>query len=633
LNTNKEKYLDLIKAVEAERNSEQLFFENLSTNKTKFQKKEAGILLSPVVINRSYYTVGENVEIEIEKPNHQNTSFFRVGKGCKVNSLKTEESYNGTISYDNKSYLRIIIKQDLLEKSQFIYDKSIEIELTYDDRPYAVMIKTLQELLKTDNPLYTKWRSLIGHNRTLKVSHSQPSTNLNSIFPNLNTEQNFAISGSIEAASIAVIHGPPGTGKTTTIVHLIKHIHAQKSKTLVCAPSNNAVDLLVSKLNEMGLKVLRVGNLTRMDDRITHLSIEERMRNHSEWKRIKKIRIEAAEIRKEARAYKRNFGHEEKIKRKILLQESYQLKKWAKELEERLEDEIIADTEVICTTLMGASLPIMKNLKFDQLIIDEASQALEPECWIAMLKSNKVILVGDHKQLPPTVRSKVGQDLKLNTTILDQISHTIPHSFLLKCQYRMNDTILAFPNIQFYNGQLYGASEVRNLTLKDEKEIVTFIDTAGCDFEEVQGSESRSLHNPGEFFILREHLLTMKERAIGHTIGIISPYADQIKYIRQQWSDDTDLLGLEVDINTIDGFQGQEKEIIYISLVRSNSNGQIGFLEDIRRLNVALTRAQKKLVIIGDSATLGSNSTYNLLIEHCEKNATYKSAWEYMSFS
>ena len=626
-----EKYHNLIQAVEAERKSEQTFFQNLSFQKSNAQKKEAGILLSPVIINKSYYTVGEFVEIEVDRPENQHTGFFHSGKGCIISSRKSEESYHGTISYQNRRVIRILIKQDLIEKSHLLNDKSIEIELTYDDRPFAMMINTLRKVIQTTNPLHQFWKKTISGNHQ---SESNYKKNVSLSFQTfLNKEQKIAIEGMVLADNMGVIHGPPGTGKTTTIVHLCQQLTVYNEKILVCAPSNNAVDLLVKKINEVGLKVLRVGNLTRMNDQILHLSIEEKLRNHPEWKRIKKVKIEALQIKKEAQAFKRNFGPEEKRNRKNLLSEARQLRKWARDLEKRLEDEIIREAEIICTTLMGASLPILNQTRFSTLVIDEASQATEPECWIPMLLSEKVIFVGDHKQLPPTIRSTKGLELGLGVTILDQLSDRFHNSYLLKCQYRMNDQILSFSNKHFYEDQLYGAESIKNHSLPNDSKPLIFIDTAGCDFAEEPNLDSKSLKNSGEYFILREHMLKIKEMLYGHTIGIISPYADQVKYIRSEWEGESEFENIQVEIDTIDGFQGQEKDVVYISLVRSNDLQQIGFLSDLRRLNVALTRAKKKLIIIGDSATLGSHKIYLDLVNHCENYGSYKSAWEYLSFT
>ena len=314
-----------------------------------------------------------------------------------------------------------------------------------------------------------------------------------------------------------------------------------------------------------------------------------------------------------------------------MLLQAKELVKWARDLEDQLVNDIVTRSQVICTTLISCDNKSIRNLSYDTMAIDEASQALEPECWVGMLKSKRIILAGDHKQLPPTIKSKEAEKLGLATTILDKMASPLSSSFLLRCQYRMNEDILAFPNKLMYEGKLYTAEEVKNRKLSPDGYAVSFVDTVGCGFDEEYNYENRSVKNPGEYSILREILIEITPIANDQSIGIISPYAEQVRFIRNEIQEEIDFSNLDIEINTIDGFQGQEKDIIIISLVRSNDTSTIGFLKDERRLNVAITRARKKLIIIGDSATICSNKTYASLIDHIEQNGGYRSAWEYMS--
>jgi len=448
----------------------------------------------------------------------------------------------------------------------------------------------------------------------------------------LNSSQNTAVNEILKTERLAIIHGPPGTGKTTTIVELVRALLKTEKRVLVCAPSNNAVDLLASRLDKAAVKVLRIGNITRIDDNIGHLTLEEQSRNHPDWSHIKKVKIEAEEAKRIAGTYKRKFGHDQRSNRSMMYQEAKELRKWARDLEDRLVDNIVKDAQVVAGTLVGVQNRNLSDLQFETVIIDEASQALEPECWSAILKANRVILVGDHMQLSPTVKSRKAMELGLHKTLLHRMADVVKHSYLLDVQYRMNEKILSFSNEKFYNGNLLSDEKVKRWCLPSDNEPLVIVDTSGCGFDEDFNYKSRSLSNEGEYFILREFLMAHMEKIIGASIGIISPYAEQVRLIRTQIADDEDLKKLNIQVDTIDGFQGQEKELICISLVRSNTNNEIGFLKDERRLNVAMTRAMKKLVIIGDFSTLSTNELFADLIKHVEVEGVYKSGWEYMGY-
>jgi len=413
---------------------------------------------------------------------------------------------------------------------------------------------------------------------------------------------------------------------------LTKEILKSQKRIFVCASSNNAVDLLAKRIHEAGHSVLRIGNVTRIDDSLMDLTMDEKLRNHPEWAHIKKVKVQAQQLERQAQQYKRSFTATDRDERKHLKRESRELLKWSYELENRLTSEIINSCQVIATTLISASHNMIDKMRFETVIIDEASQALEPECWNAILKANKVILAGDHLQLPPTVKSPEAMQLGLAETILDRMADHIQECSLLSVQYRMNNSILSFSNEQFYKGQLTGHFSVENHTLANDTQPLIFIDTAGCGFEESLNPMQKSLKNEGEYFILREFILLKTELLLGTSIGLISPYAEQVRYIRQEISEDENLRALDIEVDTIDGFQGQEKDVIIISLVRSNDQGEIGFLKDERRLNVAMTRARKKLILIGDSATLSNHILFKNLITHIETVGNYESAWTYMKW-
>jgi ATP-dependent RNA/DNA helicase IGHMBP2 len=625
-----DRYLTLIKAVEEERKNEEAFFVNALATQSMKRKVELGFAWYPARITSKYYTIGENVEIELERIRDINTSHkLKTGLGVKITTTNAnnEIEYFGTISFLRKNKMKILLRVDVISRDSLPDNVNYAIEMVYDERPYAIMKDALKKVMDAkDGPI----KSLREGIRKLSLLDDENDYFVEREYPHLNPSQQLAVAKSLKAGQFAIIHGPPGTGKTTTLVSLITEIVKKEKRVLVCAPSNNATDLLTHLLDQVGLRVLRVGNVSRMDDDITHLTIDEKARNHNEWQRIKKVKIEAEEASKMASQFKRTFGNEQRAERRDMIAESRELKKWARALEEKLISEIIHDAQVILTTLVSSTSSIISDLRFKTVVIDEASQCLEPECWAAMLKAEKVVLAGDHKQLPPTVKSKGATALGLGETLLDRMSDFCKYSSLLNVQYRMNNAILEFPNQQFYGGKLISHDSVANRSLPNDQKKVTFIDTAGTGFEEKFNSEYKSLWNEGEYFIIREHLLQSKENFLGFEIGIITPYAEQVRFIQSQILEDEELRILGLDVNSIDGFQGQEKDIIYISLVRSNDRSEIGFLVDERRLNVALTRAKKKLVVVGDSSTIGSHPIFNSLLNHIESKAHYQSAWEFM---
>ncbi|HMQ08339.1 MAG TPA: AAA domain-containing protein [Saprospiraceae bacterium] len=627
----KQRYYELLNALEFERKAEERFYMELSQNNNPAEKIAAGLMIKPLKILRSYYILDEWTELEFENPPDQETTSFKEGKGCFLNSPNLKTGFTGSISYANRKTIRCIFKSDAIKQNDIEMESGLSLELTFDDRPYQVMKSALHQVIKTHKEPHASWKKAIS-TRKDHTGQTIPPLNIHLKKSPLNEEQREAVHRCFAANSIGIIHGPPGTGKTTTLVAMIKELVTISKPVLVCAPSNNATDLLTQRLSAIGVNVVRAGNITRMDEDVSHLSLDEIARNHSEWNHIKKVKIQAEEIRKKAMTYKRNYSDADRKERKSLLNEASQLRSWALDLEEKLRSTILNKADAICTTLISSALPVLEGMHFSCIIIDEASQALEPECWVAMLKGSKVILAGDPMQLPPTVKSQEAQQSGLAITLLDRLTPVLQTSCLLRRQYRMNDEILHFPNEYFYDGKLYSDESVKFRKISPEDKPVIFIDTAGCGFEEEMNPQNRSWKNEGEYYILREYILSVKECLIGMSIGIISPYAEQVRWIRWAISEDNELKVMDIETDTIDGFQGQEKECIFIVLVRSNAFGEIGFLSDKRRLNVALTRAMKKLVIIGDSITLSSNPLFNDLILFIEKHHSYHSAWEWMKF-
>jgi len=625
-----DRYEQLKEAIEQERLAEERYYKTIATQKTVSERVASGVLLTHLQLDKRFYTVGEHIELKFVRTKGQEQPHkFKVGVGCQVIlEGETTRSYRATVSFKQRDKLGVIISGDGISLGDFPESLAYKVELVYDERPYRVMRAAMDSVIAATNESTVELREGIRLLAPLYIENELAEKKW-SIPQHLNESQQQSVRTAITAGRMAILHGPPGTGKTTSLVALVQTLLQREKRVLVCGPSNNAVDLLAKQISTLGIRVTRLGNVTRIDDNITDLTLDEQARNHPDWNHIKKVKIEAQEARKLAGKHKRKFGQQERRNRTDMYRESRELRKWARDLEDRLISSIIDDSQVICTTLIGVSNKHIEDMHFKTVIIDEASQALEPECWNAMLKAERVILAGDHKQLSPTVKSNEANELGLGETILDRMTPHIKFKSVLNMQYRMSESILAFSNKRHYDGLLSSHPSVANHKLGDLPSV-TMIDTSGCGFEEMLSSKSRSLRNEGEYFIVREHILSLLDTYQTASIGLISPYADQIRYMSQEVAEDEQLRALDMTINTIDGFQGQERDAIIISLVRSNDAGIIGFLSDERRLNVAMTRARKNLVIIGDVATLGSHQLFLDLVEHIEQHGEYRSAWEYM---
>lgn len=625
-------FQDLLLAIEAERKNEEDYYAQLALSRTESDRIASGLMFSHLSVEDAYYTLGEKVELKLRRHKQLNSPHqFKVGAGAQfhVEGVETHR-YRGTISFIKRDIIGIIFNEDIIQKEKLNDSCNYKLELIYDERPYKVMKEAINDVLISKQYPIVEIREgiLKGH----AFDGQSPVVYDTTAIPSyLNKDQENAIRNIIKAERLGIIHGPPGTGKTSTIVGLIITLLTAEKRVLACASSNNAVDLLAKRLDLMGVNATRIGNVTRINDDIAHLTLDEKMRNHGDWQHIKKVKIEAEEARRMAGTHKRSFGQKERQNRTAMYRESRELRKWARDLEDRLVDNIIESSQVVLSTLIGLSTSKLDDIRFDTVIIDEVSQALDPECWNAILRAKRVFLVGDHMQLPPTVKSQEARNLGLETTLLDKLSQHVKHSYLLREQYRMNDHLLAFSNQEFYDNQLKAASTMNQQYIGPPQEAVTLIDTTGCGFEEAIDKKSLSKYNEGEFFILREHIYKYKSKYETSSIGIISPYSAQVKFLKTEIEKDDVFKNLDITINTIDGFQGQERDVIFLSLVRNNLSAEIGFLKDYRRLNVAITRAKKKIIIIGDVGTLSGDDFYMRYIDHIERHATYESAWEYMS--
>lgn len=596
------------------------------------ERREKGLTWHPLQILKTGYTYGDRAFLIVERTKHIDLPHqFRGGKPVRLFTLQPKMRHpekSGVAYYVQGNKMKIVLNSK--ELPDWLDLGLVGVDIMFDERTYVEMAKAIERVQSAKGNRLAELRSvLLGQEAPV---FAPLPTDIQ--HPYLNPSQLAAIQQILAARHVAIVHGPPGTGKTTTLVHAIQHLTETEQTVLVTAPSNTAVDLLTERLADQGLVVVRIGNISRVDENLVRHTLEARISQHPESKNIKKVKIQAADYRRQAQRFKRNFGREEAMERRHLRKQAAELEAWAGQLEERVIDQILASAQVITCTLVGSSNKVLEKQKFRTLVIDEAAQALEPATWIPILKASRVVLAGDPFQLPPTVKSIEAQKAGFNQTMIEKCIGFMQEVSFLNTQYRMHEDIMGFSNQQFYEGTLQADHSVRHHELVHHPGAsVIFIDTAGCGFEEKLNEKYQSRYNPEEFQILCEHLYQLiepYEEGVYPSIALISPYREQVIYMEETIKEDEKLQALRLSVNTIDGFQGQERDVIYISLVRSNSKQEIGFLTDYRRMNVAMTRAKKLLVIVGDSATIGANPFYQAFLEYVERYGQYQTAWDYM---
>jgi superfamily I DNA and/or RNA helicase len=602
------------------------------------QRKKNGVTWYPIKINSEELGSGELLHLDIERTSLLDTPHqFSSGKNVSLFRNERDEvlEITGTIKSVSKNSLKLVVHSD--ELPDWCYDGKLGLNIQFDDNSYTEMQRALDQVIEAKHNRVAELREMIEGN--LPLSFDKIDEDL--LIPQLNLSQNRAIRHVISVQDIGVIHGPPGTGKTTSLVQAIRLTLQSEKQVLVCAPTNSAVDLLTEKLTELGIDVLRLGHPARVAEELVSSSLDGKITTSPYYKDIKHLRRNAEEYFRMAGKYKRVFGKEEAQQRAAYYTEAKNCIKEARLLEDYIVDELFKNSQVICCTPVTSTHKGLARKRFHTLFFDEASQALEPMVWIPLLKCKRLILSGDHFQLPPVVKSMEAKKGGLEETMLDRCIELPGTVALLNRQYRMNAVIMGFSNHYFYGNELVADETVASHVLVNDSsylsQSIEFIDTAGCSYDEIQNPETLSFYNPKEAQVLFKHLEQLLQDYSVHTelpdldIGIISPYKEQREWLQENIKD----LELEksklqnLSIKTIDGFQGEERDVIYISLVRSNEKHEIGFLNDLQRMNVAITRAKKKLVVIGDSATIGSSDFYQAFLEYCEKHGMYRTAWEY----
>ena len=601
----------------------------------------------PVMFFRSEERRVKSEEFNSKTPS--NSSSKTQEKGQENSSLFTHHSslkyfsFTGTVSYVDGDRMVVTVPDSapLLDLQQST--EPIGVQLSFDETSYKLMFEALNRVMKAKNNRLAYLRDLFySHQKAGKFSFEPMK------FPWLNPTQERAVNEVLWAKDVAIVHGPPGTGKTTTLVEAINETLMRESQVLVCAQSNMAVDWISEKLVDRGINVLRIGNPTRVNDKMLGFTYERRFESHPDYPQLWAIRKAIRELRKNRKKGSENYH-----------QKMDRLKSRAAEIELRINAELFGEARVIACTLVGSAHHLLEGMKFGTLFIDEAAQALEAACWIPMKRASRVILAGDHCQLPPTVKSIAALRAGLGKTLMERIAENKPEVVtLLKIQYRMNDEIMRFSSDWFYGGKVESAPQIKYRSVLDYDHPITWIDTSneenqitieGEDAPEdsASASSAASAANQNSDLNFKEQfvgesfgrinkaeaeltLLTLaeyftkigKQRVLEERIdvGIISPYRAQVQYLKKLIKKYEFFKPYRrlISVNTVDGFQGQERDVILISLVRSNDEGQIGFLKDLRRMNVAMTRARMKLIILGNKDTMTKHPFYKKLWEYVE---------------
>ncbi len=623
-------FYQLLELLKVEREEDRKQYEEKIGNRSLEDRRKEGVTWYPVVVSRSYLSTGEKWTLQLEKTSLQYAkSFFQSGSSVSVflNDNKTRLSASGIISRISDKYMTVVLNRE--DPPDWLDDGKIGVNLLFDESTYDEMERAVKKLAKVEEGRLGELIQILCGDKAPTFKPSVPLQH-----PGLNQTQNDALSLINATNDIGLVHGPPGTGKTTTLVEAVKETITAEKQVLVCASSNAAVDLLAERLGAQGIHVLRLGHPARVTEEVVASTLDARIAEHNDAKLLRELRRKSEEMRSIGKKYKRNFGATERQQRRLLLQEAKDLKHEAIALENYMIQDELNKAQVIACTLVGSNSLYLQNRTFKTLFIDEASQALEPASWIPIMKVNRVIMAGDHFQLPPTIKSVKAAREGLSETIFERVIRKHEASnVMLETQYRMENPIMQFSNTYFYKDRLK-SDEIISNRRKIFKSPVEFIDTAGCGFDEKLNQETLSTYNEDEarFLLNRMGMLAKahEEEMASMALGIIAPYKAQVGILNDlveqaDWRDSFK----KITINTVDAFQGQERDIIAISMVRSNANGEIGFLGDIRRMNVAMTRARYLLIMAGDSSTLSNNDFFDELIRHYQDQAFYRSAFEF----
>lgn len=598
-------------------------FKKLTETMGLQRKVKRGDAWFPITTGKAFYNSLNQYVIEVFRNADEDTDHnFEYGKPLMFFSINGDKPHYYNISA-NVSYVdgnrMLVVLPSADSAASLMQVEGLGVQLSFDETSYRAMFDALDRVIKAKNGRLAYLRDLFA-SKVPAATFSFSDISL----PWLNATQQHAVNEVLRAKDVAIVHGPPGTGKTTTLVEAINETLARESQVLVCAQSNMAVDWISEQLVDRGINVLRIGNPTRVNDKMLGFTYERRFEAHPDYSQLWAIRKAIRELRMQRKGRTENWH-----------QKMDRLRNRATELEISINADLFGQARVIASTLVGASNKILDGQHYSTLFIDEAAQALEPACWIAIRRANRVILAGDHCQLPPTVKSIAALKAGLGKTLMERIVDSKPEVVtLLDTQYRMNEEIMCFSSSWFYDGKVKAASITAHRGILDYDTPIEWVDDVANDDETVGETfvgETFGRINKVEARQVMELLQAYfekigKQRILDESIdvGIISPYRAQVQYLRHLIKKEAFFKPFRhlLSVNTVDGFQGQERDVIIVSLVRSNNDGQIGFLRDLRRMNVAMTRARSKLIIIGDHETLAHHEFYKKLYEYIKKHKT-----------